>query len=182
MRKGWWIATRMAVLGTVLGSATAWAGTSGWHTYRFEGAQFVVKFPTKPTFHEETRRTIAGSITTQIVESHTEDADYMVSRTVLPAVAQSFAGESKVVANAKGGLLADVFGKEVSNIPVERHGYKGHRVTYEVKLPEEDLHRYGVAEFYYVDGVLVIFDASVKFGQVDDSFFLSVVPDEEGPN
>ncbi len=169
------MSARTFILASALLLFTSTSPAQSLKPYGPPNSGYTVKMPIKPEHIVKKKKTAIGEIQTDVMEADHDEVRYRATFTELPKFAARFAGCKKIVANAKGGILNDVFAKEVSFTDVERWGFPGKRLEYRTADTDELDPLIGVAEIYCDGRYLTVLNVTTLQGKkVPLEFFDSV--------
>lgn len=153
------------------GAALAAPMTMAPHTV--PGSDVSVAMPGSVEHRHTERRPIIGRVVSDTLASHF-DAGWMAATvTDAPDAALSFAGPATVLNHARGALLRDVEGTQVSWTPVRRGDLEGMRLAF-TTTKTTGRPQHGVSEIYTTGTHVLTFTATVQDGEDDaviEAFF-----------
>lgn len=132
-----------------------------WVPFQVPDGSLTTQMPTEPKYREETVGSPVGDIKEHLYTSTVEDGHYTVEQSKLPWKAVHFASDQHIYRNAKGDLLKDVMGKDLSFKKIQTKGVDGMEVTYEAPAREGHpgyngtAHMYLVGQAFYLLNVMV---------------------------
>ena len=85
-----------------------------WHLVKSSDVVIEATLPGPATKKLDKTRSLAGTITTRIMEFHTDKVEFSVSSTKLPRFVSRIADDERLYKNAKDGVLNRFFGKQKS--------------------------------------------------------------------
>ena len=111
-----------------------------WHVVKSSDGAVEAILPGPATRKLDKRRTLAGTITTKIMEFHTDKVEFSVSSTGLPKFVRRIADDERLYKNAKDGVLNRFFGKQKSFEKTSIDGVSVRELHYEVVDFEDESH------------------------------------------
>ena len=111
-----------------------------WHIVKSSDVNIEAMLPGPATKKLDKRRTLAGTITTRILEFHTAEVEFSVSSTQLSKFVRRFADDERLYKNAKDGVLNRYFGKQKSFEKTMIDGTPARELHYEVVNFEDESH------------------------------------------
>lgn len=100
--------------------ATVAASAEEWYRVESADARASVLFPNPADeLTELVDKTPAGAVVTRVAKHQGDGILMSISGSTLPKLAVRFAGPNIIFSNAKGGVLKEAFGKEVSSRRIE---------------------------------------------------------------
>ncbi len=111
-----------------------------WHVVKSSDGviEAMLPGPAKKILYK--KKTIAGTITTRILQFHTAEVEFSVSSTRLSKFIRRFADEERLYKIAKNGVLNRLFGKEKSFEKIKLDGVDARALHYEVVNFEDETH------------------------------------------
>ena len=138
----------LAILLTV-NALSALPAQEDWHVIKSSDGAIEALLPGPPKRKLDKRKSLAGTITTKIMEFHTPDVEFSVSSTRLSKFVRAFADDEKLYKNAKDGILNRFFGKQTSFKKIRIDQIPARELQYEVVDFNDEKHKgyHGVAVF-----------------------------------
>ena len=95
------------------------------------------------------KKTLAGTITTKVLEFHTDDVEFTITSTKLSKFLRKFANDERLYKRAKSEILSKSYGEETSLKEVEIDEVSARELHYEVVDFHDESHKgyQGVAVF-----------------------------------
>ncbi|MBF2097709.1 MAG: hypothetical protein IGQ88_04950 [Gloeomargaritaceae cyanobacterium C42_A2020_066] len=135
--------------------------TQDWVVFRSDAGRFAVSMPGQPTESQSQQATPIGPITNYGFGIKVDTQSYSVNYSDIPPIAMQFAGADTIIGDAKGSLLKDTNGQEVSFTDVTVSGNPGKRLVYAIEGSQPS---YGETYFLIVNNRLFVVNATVPKG------------------
>lgn len=135
-----------------------------WHMVKSESGAVEAMLPGPAKRKLDKRKTLAGTITTKIMEFQTDDVEFSVSSTKLSRFVRRFADDDKLYKNAKNGVLGKFYGQETSFKNIRIGQIPARELQYEVVDFQDESHKgyHGVAVFAVLDNTIYSANAIIK--------------------
>ncbi len=132
-----------------------------WHNVKSSDGVIEATLPGKATKKLDRRRTLAGTITTKVLEFHTDDVEFTVTSTRLPKLLRKLASDQRLYETAKEKVLSRAYGKQKSFEETTIDGFTARELHYEVvDFEDESHHGYdGVAVFLVLNNKVYVANA-----------------------
>lgn len=135
--------------------------TQDWVAFRSDAGRFAVSIPGQPTESQSEQSTPIGSITNYSFGVKVGTQSYSVNYSDIPPIAMQFAGADAIIGSAKGSLLKDTSGQEVSFTDFTVSGNPGKRLVYAIEGSQPS---YGETYFVILSDRLFVVNATVPKG------------------
>lgn len=143
------------VLAGLLAAGLA-AGETAWPRVAPRDFTFAALMPVAPTVEAMHDSSFLGETSSTAYYSNFGDNRFIVSVTDIPRAAKWLAPLRVLFAAAKARLLEGMHAeREKSFTTIERDGVAGRRLLFE-STPPDEAPRHGRAEFFYLDGKLLV--------------------------
>ncbi len=145
----------LAILLVVVALGTANAQDQ-WHLVKSGDGAVEAMLPGPAERKIDKRKSLAGTITTKILEFHTADVEFSVSSTKLSRFVRRFANDEKLYKSAKEGVLNRFYGKETSFKTISIDQVSARELKYEVVDFQDEAHKgyHGVAVFLVLNNTV----------------------------
>ena len=132
-----------------------------WHNVKSSDGVIEATLPGKATKKLDRRRTLAGTVTTRVLEFHTDDVEFTVTSTRLPKILRKMASDQRLYGTAKEKVLSRAYGKQKSFEETTIDGFAARELHYEVVDFEDESHNGydGVAVFLVRDNKVYVANA-----------------------
>lgn len=131
-----------------------------WANFVCPDGDFSLLMPGRPTANHTTRSSFLGDVTSHTYRSNVDQCTFSVGLTVVPSIATSL-GRTEMFGQARGGLLKDAGGVEVSCTKLEHGDYPGRELHYKMAAHDGFPARKGKTWFLLVGRKLIVVDGRV---------------------
>ena len=135
-----------------------------WHLVKSQDGAVEAMLPGPAKKKLNKKKTLAGTITTKVLEFHTDEVEFTITSTKLSKFLRRFANDEKLYKRAKSEILNKSFGEEKSLKEVEIDGVPARELHYEVvHFEDEDHNGYqGVAVFVVLNDKIYVANAIME--------------------
>lgn len=129
-------------------------GNDNWHNVKSSDGVVAASLPGKATKKLNKKRTLAGTITTKVMQFHTDEVEFTVTSSRLPRFLRRIADDERIYKTARDNVLNEAFGVEKSFEETTLDGFTVRVLHYEVDHFEDETHNgyHGVAILYVRNG------------------------------
>ena len=120
-----------------------------WHLVKSQDGAIQAMLPGPAKKKLNKKKTLAGTITTKVLQFHTDDVEFTITSTKLSKFLRKFANDEKLFKRAKNEILNNSFGEEKSLKEIKIDDVPARELRYEVVHFEDESHNgyQGVAVF-----------------------------------
>jgi len=135
-----------------------------WHLVKSHDGAIEAMLPGPAKKKLDRKKTLAGTITTKVLEFHTDDVEFTITSTKLSKFLRRFANDEKLYKRAKSEILSKSYGEEKSLKEIEIDEVPARELHYEVVDFHDENHNgyQGVAVFVVLNDKVYVANAIME--------------------
>ena len=135
-----------------------------WHLVKSHDGAIEALLPGPAKKKLDKQRTLAGTITTKVLEFHTDEVEFTITSTKLSKFLRRFANDERLYKRAKNEILNKSYGEETSLKEIEIDEVPARELHYEVVDFHDENHNgyQGVAVFVVLNDKVYVANAIME--------------------
>ena len=135
-----------------------------WHLVKSQDGAIEAMLPGPAVKKLNKKKTLAGTITTKVLEFHTEDVEFTITSTKLSKFLRRFANDERLYSRAQNEILSRSYGEQTSLKEIEIDEVPARELHYEVVDFHDEEHQgyQGVAVFVVLNDKVYVANAVME--------------------